>query len=177
MPIELSPEFKMFDAYLDFLDDGKLTTFAKLAVKYPKASSLFIRAIEDLDSGRVYPFAVTRLPDKLRPRKKRGRPRTFTQISDGRLSFIKVAKEKQVLLAKWNGEPPLPIKELIARVEVMDMPDTIRFSQMSLSVKYALFKAAEAHNPVDQSLSDMFEYVLFDEDHHFMDLLALNEED
>ena len=64
MPIELSPEpeFKMFVAYLDFLDDGKLTTFAKLAVKYPEASSLFIRAIEDLDSGRVYPFAVTRLP-------------------------------------------------------------------------------------------------------------------
>lgn len=82
MPIELSPKFKMFDAYLDFLGDGKLTTFAKLAVKYQEATSLFIKVIEDLDSGRVYPFAVTRLPDKLRPRKKRGRPRTFTQISN-----------------------------------------------------------------------------------------------
>ena len=98
MPIELSPEFKMFDAYLDFLDDGKLTTFAKLAVKYPNASSLFIRALEDLDSGRVYPFAVTRLPDKLRPRKKRGRPRTFTQISDGRLSFIKAVSYTHLTL-------------------------------------------------------------------------------
>ena len=61
MPVELPHEFKMFDAYLDFLDDGKLRTFAKLAAKYPEASSLFIRAINDLDSGRAYPSAVTRL--------------------------------------------------------------------------------------------------------------------
>ena len=175
MGIDLPPEFQMFDAYLDFLEDGKLAPFARLAVKYPDASALFINAVENLDAGRSYPFAITRLPEKMRRRMDRGRPRTPLAISDGRMSFIKVASEKQLFLAKWNGEPKPPIKELIARVEAMDMPDSLRFDHMSKTAKYSLFKAAESHEPADKRLMTLFEIILFDGDAKFMELLALNE--
>ena len=175
MAIDLPSKFQMFEAYLDFLEDGKLAPFARLAVKYPDASELFIRAVENLDGGRSYPFAITRLPEKMRQRMDLGRPRTPLVISDGRIAFIKVASEKQRFLAKWNGEPKLPIKELIARVEAMDMPDSLRFDQMSNSAKYSLFKAAKSHNPADKRLMTFFEIFLFDEDERFMELLALNE--
>lgn len=175
MAIDLPPKFQMFEAYLDFLEDGKLAPFARLAVKYPDSSELFIRAVENLDAGRSYPFAITRLPEKMRQRMDLGRPRTPLVISDGRIAFIKVASEKQRFLAKWNGEPKLPIKELIARVEAMDMPDSLRFDQMSKSAKYSLFKAAKSHKPADKRLMTFFEIFLFDEDERFMELLALNE--
>ena len=172
---ELPPEFQIFEAYLDFREDGKLAPFARLAVKYRDLSELFIRAVENLDSGRSYPFAITRLPEKMRQRMDRGRPRTPLAISDGRIAFIKVASEKQIFLAKWNGEPKLPIKELIARVEAMDMPDSLRFDHMSKSARYSLFKTAQSHKPADKRLVNLFEIVLFDEDAKFMQMLALNE--
>jgi hypothetical protein len=104
----------------------------------------------------------------------RGRPRTPLAISDGRIAFIKVASAKQIFLAKWNGEPKLPIKELIARVEAMDMPDSLRFDHLSKSAKYSLFKTAQSHKPADKRLVNLFEIVLFDEDAKFMEMLALN---
>jgi len=72
---ELPPEFQMFEAYLDFLEDGKLAPFARLAVKYADVSELFIRVVENLDGGRSYPFAITRLPEKMRQRMDCARPR------------------------------------------------------------------------------------------------------
>ena len=161
---------ELCEAYFEFLQTGKLYPFAKMALEMPEHGEIFLRAVRDLDSGKSYPFTISKLPEKMRPREQPGRPKKDEFFSDMRLTFYKVAVQKFTDIADWKEGRILTKKELLSKLTEMDMPKSFSIDRLSLSSKYDLLSKIIQHEPKNPDLQSMFEVILLDHDEEYMGL-------
>ena len=163
---------ELIDAYLEFLQTGKLYPFAKMALELPNHSEIFLNAVRDLDCGRSYPFTISKLPEKMRDRNDRGRPKENQFLKELRLTFYKIAAQKFIDMANWSEARVLTKKELLSKLVEMEKPKSLSIEHMSLSSQYNLLSKAMVYQPSNNDLESMFEVILLDYDDEYMKLCA-----
>lgn len=68
----LDKKIKAAEAYFDYLKTGKLLPLAELASENKFAQDLMLTVIAKLDSDNSYPWAIKKLPEKLKSKKENG---------------------------------------------------------------------------------------------------------
>lgn len=162
MSERLDKKIKAAEAYFDYLETGKLLPLAELASENKFAQDLMLSAIARLDSGNSYPWAIKKLPEKLKSKKENGRPKLNEANNDFILTFIKLVVEREAMVAKIEGLRPPSKKQLIKTIEDEDKPSLMKFKELSLSQKYALLEKSEKHHPSDDNLLWDLEFIIFD---------------
>lgn len=170
MHTDVLKKLELCDAYFEFLQTGKLYPFAKMALEIPEHGEIFLRAVRALDSGKSYPFTISKLPEKIRPRERRGRPKKDEFFSDMRLTFYSVAVQKFNDIANWKECRILTKKELLSKLNEMDMPKSFSIDHLSLSSQYDLLSKIMLHETKNPDLKSMFEVILLDHDEEYMGL-------
>lgn len=164
MSNRLDKKIKAAEAYFDYLKTGKLLPLADLASKNKFAKKLMLSAIANLDSGNSYPWAIKKLPGKLKSKKESGRPKLNEANNDFILTFIKLVTAREAMVAKIEGLRPPSKKQLIQTIGDEDKPSLMKFKELSLSQKYALLEKSEKHHSKDEKMLADLESIILDQD-------------